>query len=137
MGLFDAQGLYETFTPPAYTAERNALTPLILQQLNQQLAGMPTTADFRAQRGGLQSVQQQFLDASNQIGLNFGARGLGDSGFQARAQGGLLGQRAQAEADIRNQFFQNIFARQKEAAAQSSQFLVGQRAGSGTITQRG
>ncbi len=137
MGLFDAQGFFESFTPQPLTEERNFLTPLVLGQLNQQLAGRPSQADFNRQRSGLASVQQQFLDASNLTGLNFGARGLGQSGFQAKAQGALLGQRAGAQAGVRNQFFQDILARQLQAQQQASQFLAGQRAGSGTITQRG
>ena len=137
MGLFDSQGFYESFTPPPYTAERSALNPLIISQLNQAASGKPTVADWQNRSAGLRAVEQQHKDASRFAGMDFGARGLGESGWQGQRQGQLLGQRAGAQADVFNQFFQNILARQMEATGMQSDYLAGARAGSGTITQRG
>ena len=138
MGLFDSQSdLYESFTPPDYSMERGTLNPMIWGTLAQHMRGEPTAADWQNRRAGLRSVQQQWRDASQVAGMDFGARGLGDSGWQSQRQGQLLGGRAASEADVMNQFFQNILARQQQATAQSANQLAGARAGSGTYTFKG
>lgn len=137
MGLFDSQGFYESFTPASYGAERSALNPLIWGTLNEQMSGRPQTADWQNRSAGLQANRQQWKDSSRQAGMDFGARGLGDSGWQGQRQGQLLGQRAAGEADIMASFWNNILERQMQATGTGANYLAGARAGSGTYRQKG
>lgn len=140
MGLWDSQSvkgqMYESFTPEAYNYERNALNPMIWGTLAQQMKGEPTIADWQNRNAGMRAIQQQYRDTSQAAGMDFGARGLGDSGWQSQRQGQLLGGRAGSEANVMNQFFQNILARQMQATGQAGGYLAGARAGSGTYTTK-
>lgn len=130
-------GFSNTFTPAPFNFERGALNPAIWGSLNRQMTGQPTPADWRNRVAGQQAVRQRWLDNRRFAGLDFGARGLGDSGFQLKRQGQLLNQRAAGEADVNNQFFQNILARRLQATGQTAQLLAGARAGSGTFRTEG
>jgi hypothetical protein len=136
MGLFDAGGFYESFTPPSYGAERNALNPMIWDMLGKQMSGEPTPADWHNRSANLNAVRQQWLDANRATGTDYGSRGLGDSGWLKQAEGRLLGQRAGMESQVLADFWNNILARQMQATGQTGNYLAGARAGSGTYTQR-
>ncbi len=138
MGLFDSKSIagemYESFTPADYTAELSALNPMIWNQLNADMSGQPSLADWQNRSAGLRSVQQQYRDAQQLAGMDFGARGLGDSGWQSQRQGQLLGERASSQADVISQFFQTILDRQTGATATAADYLACAQAGSGTYT---
>lgn len=136
MGLFDSQGFYESFTPPAYTMERNALNPMMWGQLNQQMTGKPTAADWQMRNANMAGIGQGYRDSLNLAKSDFAGRGVFDSGWMAGKQGQLLNQRAGQEADAVSQFWNNIMMRQMQAQGTTSNVLAGARAGSGTYTQR-
>ncbi len=137
MGLFDAAGFYESFTPPSYDKERGALNPMIWGQMNKQMAGKPTPADWGMRTAMMQAIGQNFKGNLNTTKSDFAGRGVFDSGWMQRAHGGLLNQRAGQEADATKQFWQNIMQRQMAAQGMASQHLAGARAGSGTYTTKG
>lgn len=137
MGLFDAKGFYESFTPPSYNFERGTLNPMMWGQMNKQMSGEPTPADWASRVAGMRGIGQNFKDTLNMAKSDYAGRGIFDSGWMGQKHGHLLNQRAGQESDLVNQFWNNIAMRQMQAQGLAGQTLAGARAGSGTYTTKG
>ncbi len=129
--------MYASFEPPKYGNVRGKLNPMMWGQLNAQMSGEPTAADWAARVAGMQGIGQGFKDTLNFAKSDYAGRGVFDSGWMGQEHGRLLNQKAGQEAGLVNQFWNNIMMRQMQATGMAGNVIAGARAGSGRYTWEG
>jgi hypothetical protein len=130
--LFGGGGSQTTFKPAQYKYEKGQLNPAIYSELLRGMRGKPQTEDWQGSNALNRTIQEQYRRSRAGAESSFASRGVFDSGWMARKNAQLLGQRAGQQGAVSADMWSNIANRQAQARQMAASYLASARAGSGT-----
>ena len=124
-------GSSTSFTPASYDYEKGQLNPQIYAALLQNMRGKPQDEDWQSANALNRTIGEQYKRSRDMAQTGFASRGVFDSGWMARKNAQLLGQRAGQEGAVAADMWSNIANRQAQARQIAASYLAAARAGSG------